>query len=322
MNKLTFMNDSWALPPQDFSAFERVKLGWVHPQVITATTRRVSNCRRRHENLAAVMVPTGHAAEYFLIELRDRPEGGYGSAAPDDYRGLAVYHVLEGSSMWQDPPIVKLEPADGDIVPNSPLDPHDFVYPENPALLRPMAVRSYYGDGDEVFRISNVARGDDGSRVRCHRGAASDGSAARQPPGEPLVRSGRTGWSRRLEHGIVRSQRRDVRVAKRHRVGRHHDRRARIGLRERPVVVADGCAARPGRALPALRCAEGTSDPRRPGERWGECLPARRIHPVRSDLRQLRLDDAVCRFRGRNVVGGRRLSARLLRKHGAGKALV
>ena len=161
MNKLTFMNDSWALPPQDFSAFERFKLGWVQPQTISATTRGV-RLPSAQENMAALVIPSGHAAEYFLVELRDRPESGYGSAAPDDYRGLAVYHVLEGSSMWQDPPIVKLEPADGDIVPDSPLDPHDFVSPENPALLRPMVVRSYYGDGDEVFRISNVAWSDDG----------------------------------------------------------------------------------------------------------------------------------------------------------------
>ena len=180
MNKLTFMNDSWALPPQDFSAFERLKLGWVQPQVITGTTRRVS-LPSAHENLAAVMIPTGHAAEYFLIELRDRPESGYGSAAPDDYGGLAVYHVLEGSSMWQDPPIVKLEPADGHIVPDSPLDPHDFVYPENPALLRPMAVRSYYGDGDEVFRISNVTRGDDGL------GLVFDVTVAQRPADQPPV---------------------------------------------------------------------------------------------------------------------------------------
>ncbi len=161
MNKLTFMNDSWALPPQDFSAYERVTLGWVHPQVVTATTRRVE-LPTAADHLAAVMVPTGHAAEYFLIEYRDRPEVGYGSAAPDDYKGLAVYHVWDGSSMWQDPPIVKLEPADGEIQPNQPLDPDDFAYPENPRLLRPMIVRSYDGDGDEVFRITNVTWGGDG----------------------------------------------------------------------------------------------------------------------------------------------------------------
>ncbi len=161
MNKLTFMNDSWALPPQDFSAYERVKLGWVRPQVVTATTRGVW-LPSASDNLEAVMVPTGHAGEYFLIEYRDRPESGYGSAAPDDYRGLAVYHVLEGSSMWQDPPVVKLEPADGDIQPNQPLDPHDFAYTENPALLRPMILQSYYGDGDEIFRLANVAWSDGG----------------------------------------------------------------------------------------------------------------------------------------------------------------
>jgi hypothetical protein len=160
MNKLTIMNDSWAQPPQDFSAYERVKLGWVKPQVLQATTRGVW-LPSAHDNLAAVMVPTSRSDEYFLVEYRRRPASGYGSAAPH-YAGLAVYHVLEGSSMWQDPPIVKLEPADGRIAPEQALDPYDFVYPENPALLRPLVFRSYYDDADEVFRIENVAWRDGG----------------------------------------------------------------------------------------------------------------------------------------------------------------
>jgi hypothetical protein len=110
---------------------------------------------------AAVKIPTARAEEYFLIEYRKRPESGYGSQNPF-FNGLAVYHVLEGSSMWQDPPIVKLEPADGSVSHDDGLTATDFVYPENPALLRPMVVRSYFGDAPEVFRIENVSWRDGG----------------------------------------------------------------------------------------------------------------------------------------------------------------
>jgi hypothetical protein len=108
------------------------------------------------------MVPTVRPAEYFLIELRDPPRTGYGSAM-QGYKGLAVYHVLAGSSMGQDPPLVKLEPADGKIAPNRALDPNDFIIsPEHPELSRLFVVRSYYDDRDEIFRIDNVVWRDDG----------------------------------------------------------------------------------------------------------------------------------------------------------------
>jgi hypothetical protein len=160
LNKLTVMNDSWALPPQDFSAYERVAFGWVEPEVIR-TSRSGVWLPSANQQLAAVMVPTVRPAEYFLIEFRDPPRTGYGSAT-QGYRGLAVYHVLAGSSMWQDPPLVKLEPADGEIAPNQALDPNDFISPENPELRRPFVVRSYYDDRDEIFRIDNVVWRDDG----------------------------------------------------------------------------------------------------------------------------------------------------------------
>jgi hypothetical protein len=154
------MNDSWALPPQDFSAYERVVLGWVDPLVIERTTSGVW-LPSANENLAAVKVPTVRSNEYFLIEYRNPPPTGYGSAT-QGYKGLAVYHVLDDSSMWQDPPIVKIEPADGIIAPNEELDPNDFLYPENPELLRPFVVRSYYDDRENVFRIDNVVWRDGG----------------------------------------------------------------------------------------------------------------------------------------------------------------
>ena len=154
---LSVMSDSWAVPSQDFTAYERIALGWLKPQVIAETTWGVW-LPSAHDRLAAVKIPTARSDEYFLIEYRKRPASGYGSINPD-FDGLAVYHVLEGSSMWRDPPIMKLEPAD-----ESPsrygLEPTDFLYPDHPGL--PMVLRSYYGSGPEIFRIDKVSLLDGG----------------------------------------------------------------------------------------------------------------------------------------------------------------
>ena len=96
---LTVMSYSWPVPPHDFTAYERIKLGWLKPTVVSTTTPGVW-LPSAHDALAAVMVPTARPYEYFLIEYRRRPDDGYGSQNPP-FNGLAVYHVLEGSSMSQ-----------------------------------------------------------------------------------------------------------------------------------------------------------------------------------------------------------------------------
>ena len=65
--------------------------------------------------------------------------------------------------MWTDPPIIQLEPADGVIVPgNQPLSVFDFVYPENPYMLRPLVLRSHFDGAPVVFQIENVMWRDGG----------------------------------------------------------------------------------------------------------------------------------------------------------------
>jgi hypothetical protein len=160
MSSLTVMSFSWPVPPPDFSAYERLKLGWLTPQVVSTTTQGVS-LPSANERLAAVMVPTSKPYEYFLLEYRRRPADGFGSQDVD-FNGLAIYHVLEGSSMSQDPPILKLEPADGNISPSQPTDPNDFFSPDNPSMIQPIAFFSYVGEGQEVFRLDNVAWRDGG----------------------------------------------------------------------------------------------------------------------------------------------------------------
>jgi hypothetical protein len=157
---LTLMSSSWPLPPNDFSAYERVHLGWVVPQTITASTRASLPSANTH--LAAIKVPTARPEEYFLLEYRQRPQTGFGSAAPFNFDGIAVYHVFEGSNQDLDPPLVKLEPADGTTATTLTPAPTDFAYPGNPAMLCPFVLRTYFG-GDPVFQLQNLARLPDGS---------------------------------------------------------------------------------------------------------------------------------------------------------------
>jgi hypothetical protein len=150
---LTVMADSWTLPPQDFTAFERSLLHWVTPRAINQSTPNVE-LRPASEYFEAVRIPTNNPSEYFLIEYRRRPDSGFGSSAPP-YNGLAVYHALEGSNQGIDPPLLKLEPADGEIQPGTAPELDDFLYPENPNMQRPFVARSYSGR-QEVFRVHNL----------------------------------------------------------------------------------------------------------------------------------------------------------------------
>jgi hypothetical protein len=155
LHYLTVMSDSWALPPQDFTAYERTLLGWMTPRLLDRGSQNVHLSSSRHR-MDAVRIETSRPSEYFLIEYRRRPDSGFGSSAPD-YNGLAVYHVLEGSDQWSDPPLLKLEAADGAIAPNAWPELSDFLFLDNLAMNRPLVLRSYFG-GNEVFRIDNLYR--------------------------------------------------------------------------------------------------------------------------------------------------------------------
>ncbi len=163
LHYLTVMSDSWALPPQDFTAYERSLLDWVAPRRLARGSQevRLSSSRR---GMDAVRIDTSRPSEYFLVEYKRRPQAGFGSRAPA-YDGVVVYHVLEGSNQWMDPPLLKLEAADGFIAADAAPDLDDFLFPDNPAMQLPRVFRSYFG-GAEVFRINRLrTTGRDGMRV-------------------------------------------------------------------------------------------------------------------------------------------------------------
>ena len=156
VEELTLMGDNaWHLPGADFSAFERETLGWLKPRVVDRTTSRIV-LSPASEKMSAVKVPTDRAYEYFLIEYRKSPEEGYGSVGPR-YDGLAVFHVFEPSGQVLDPPLLKIEAADGDIGPYTGPAPEltDLYYPGNPVMDLSRVMRSYLTHRP-VFRIQNV----------------------------------------------------------------------------------------------------------------------------------------------------------------------
>jgi hypothetical protein len=160
LHYLTLLSDSWTLPPQDLTAYERMLLGWVEPRPLRRGSQNV-RLSSSSQRMDAVRIETSRPSEYFLIEYRRRPDTGFGSNAPP-YNGLAVYHVLEGSNQWSDPPLLKLEAADGAIAPNASPALSDFLFPDNLAMQRPLVLRSYFDD-QEVFRLDNLYRtGEDG----------------------------------------------------------------------------------------------------------------------------------------------------------------
>jgi M6 family metalloprotease-like protein len=150
---LSLMSDSWALPPNDYTAYERVQYGWVKPTTVTQTTLGIT-LASANTNLAAIRVQT-QQAESFLIEYRVTPTSGFGSTGPK-FNGLIVYHYLDGSSQSQNPPLLKVEPADGVIGRNVAPDLTDALYPGNPGMPIPFYAKSYVGN-QNVFHIQNLA---------------------------------------------------------------------------------------------------------------------------------------------------------------------
>lgn len=180
--ELSDMANSWPVPPPDFCAFDRIHLGWATPIVLAPGTHTISL-----PPLTVYKIPTARPEEYFLIEQRTRPASGFGSVASFDYDGVVVYHVFETSDQGTDPPLLKVEPADGAIAAQRP-QTTDLFYPGNPAMVLPNVLRTYFG-GDEVFRVTAVRAGEIDVDVLPPTLGSSPNLV-----GNPGVETGTTGW--------------------------------------------------------------------------------------------------------------------------------
>jgi len=133
---LTLMSDSWSLPANGFSAYDRYLLEWIEPEGIFSTTQDIL-LHSAEENLDAIKILTDNPKEFFLVEYKKKPDLGYGSAEfIPDYNGLVIYHVYE-EVFWDYcndgfPPLLYVEPADGEIeYASGGPKKTDYWYPDN-----------------------------------------------------------------------------------------------------------------------------------------------------------------------------------------------
>jgi M6 family metalloprotease-like protein len=152
VSNMTLMANSWPKPSHDFDAYSRAQLGWASPRVLTQSA---SGVRLVSANQAfdVVRIPTSSASEYFLIEYRVTPSEGYGSKS-SLLNGLVVYHVMANSDQKTNPPLLKVEPADGVLAFDTTADQTDALTPTSVTTERPFVAKTHAGS--EVFRITAV----------------------------------------------------------------------------------------------------------------------------------------------------------------------
>jgi M6 family metalloprotease-like protein len=138
---LSLMANCARQPPNDFSAYDRLHLGWLVPRLV-GTGAATIDIADANDALVAFEVTTARPDELFLLEYRRRPASGYASAAITPFDGFVVYHVLEGSDQSLDPPLLRVE---GILGPGA----------------APLVLRSYAGS--EVFSVDAVRSGPPGS---------------------------------------------------------------------------------------------------------------------------------------------------------------
>jgi M6 family metalloprotease-like protein len=156
---LSLMSDSWQTPAGGFSTYEKDYLEWVKPLEIIGSRKDIL-LLPAEENLQSVKILTDDPKEYFLVEYRKKTESGWGSALGyPNYNGLAIYHVDDNRRRNGDnrefPPLIYLEPADGENeFPSSP-EESDFWFPDNSASSGIFEAKKW--DSSEIiFRIENL----------------------------------------------------------------------------------------------------------------------------------------------------------------------
>lgn len=163
LHYLSLMSDSWALPGNNFSSWEKYKLGWLTPQVIDRDTTGIT-LSPLEEGLNAVLVPTSFEKEYFIMEYRKKPQSGYGSAPAENFDGLVIYHIneyrLDNGNNNSQPQLIHFDSV-GHISEERPRE-SDFWYPENRQMVLPYRGIPSWSD-KPLFEIDNLKRGDGAS---------------------------------------------------------------------------------------------------------------------------------------------------------------
>lgn len=118
------------------------------------------------DNFQAIVVPTLRPSEFFLIEYRLRPLGGFGSTPPVRFDGLAIYHILEARMGTGDdrvlPQLIRIEPPDGNYEHYDAPALTDFWYPGNPKITGPFKGHPYYSQNAVACEVAHLERTGDG----------------------------------------------------------------------------------------------------------------------------------------------------------------
>ena len=187
LSYLSIMSDSWPVPANGICAFDRFKLGFTSPLVVSTTTYGVE-LTMAETSQQCVKIPTPKRNEYFLIEYRQKPSRGFGSYNDDyhgRYAGLVIYHVDESRFYTGcnnvDPPLVALESAKGKTSPDR-LSEKDFWYPGNRGMLTQFV--GVLNDGRSCgFCVTGFTRTENGIRfdVLCDQGFPEAVEPVRKP---------------------------------------------------------------------------------------------------------------------------------------------
>ncbi|MBN1217105.1 MAG: hypothetical protein JXA99_16920 [Candidatus Lokiarchaeota archaeon] len=143
-----------------FSAFEKIKLGWVNPQIITKSTNDIE-LRPAEQYLEVVKISVS-PTEYFLVEYRQKPD----LSNSFEFDGLVVYYINE-SVLPSDSgrifirPDVHIQTVSARDYPEA-VEPIDVWYPDNPESPGMLDVYFMHNAYISGFRMENLTWSEEG----------------------------------------------------------------------------------------------------------------------------------------------------------------
>jgi hypothetical protein len=133
-----------------FTAVERARLGWLQPTLLPPGQHVVQLVYPGD----ALRIATARPTESFVLEYARSIGSGHEAGLKVD--GLLVHHVLEGSTQQFDPPLHKVEAADGDLAPGTPINPSDVITTGWSQWHDPVLFTSYV-EGAPAVRVEDVS---------------------------------------------------------------------------------------------------------------------------------------------------------------------
>ena len=164
----SIMSYPWGSNPGGLLAFELMKTGWSQPLGISETTEAIVLHPMEDKDGQAVLIKIGDQNEYFMLEYHKQPEVGWGSDFEID--GIVITHIFDSLRHWnttlnnEDPPLIRIEAADGALQYGEWPIATSFWYPENEAMPEAF-IGKLYGQEQGIFRVTSFERVENGISV-------------------------------------------------------------------------------------------------------------------------------------------------------------